>query len=36
MVICDRPYEAADYIRNFDEFLAYRRFAETRPMEAVA
>lgn len=25
MVLCDRFYEAADYIRDFDQFLAYRR-----------
>ncbi len=24
MVLCDRPYEADDYIRDYDEFLAYR------------
>ena len=36
MVICDRPYEAADYIRDFGEFLAFRRFAEPTRMEAVA
>jgi len=23
-VLCDRPYEADDYIRDYDEFLAYR------------
>jgi dTDP-4-dehydrorhamnose 3,5-epimerase-like enzyme len=25
MVLCDRGYEAADYIRDFDAFLAFRR-----------
>lgn len=24
-VLCDRPYEADDYIREYSEFLAYRR-----------
>ena len=24
-VLCDRKYEAADYIRDYDEFLAFRR-----------
>lgn len=24
-VLCDRPYEAEDYIRDYDEFVAYRR-----------
>jgi hypothetical protein len=24
-VLCDRHYEAADYIREYDEFLAFRR-----------
>ena len=24
MVLCDRNYEEADYIRNYDAFLAYR------------
>lgn len=24
-VFCDRPYEADDYIRDYDEFLAYRQ-----------
>lgn len=24
-VICDRPYSASDYIRNYDDFLAYRQ-----------
>jgi hypothetical protein len=23
-VLCDRPYEAEDYIRDYEEFLAYR------------
>ena len=23
-VLCDRPYEAADYIREYDEFITYR------------
>ncbi|MDX2103566.1 MAG: FdtA/QdtA family cupin domain-containing protein [Alphaproteobacteria bacterium] len=27
MVLCDRPYEAADYIRDFEEFRAYRSSA---------
>jgi dTDP-4-dehydrorhamnose 3,5-epimerase-like enzyme len=25
MVVCDRPYDAEDYIRSFEEFLAFRR-----------
>jgi hypothetical protein len=36
MVICDRPYEAADYIRDFSEFLAYRRYPGPERIEAVA
>lgn len=24
-VLCDRPYEAGDYIREYSEFLAYRQ-----------
>jgi dTDP-4-dehydrorhamnose 3,5-epimerase-like enzyme len=24
-VLCDRPYETADYIRDYDEFKAYRQ-----------
>lgn len=24
-VLCDRPYEAADYIREYADYLAYRR-----------
>jgi hypothetical protein len=36
MVICDRPYEVADYIRDFGEFLAFRRHAEPTRMGAVA
>lgn len=36
MVICDRPYEAEDYIRNFDAFLAYRKDEAARAVEAVA
>ena len=23
-VLCDRPYEAADYIREYEEFITYR------------
>ena len=26
-VLCDRPYEAHDYIRSYDEFLAFRKTA---------
>jgi hypothetical protein len=26
-VLCDRPYEAADYIRDYQEFLSYRKAA---------
>ena len=25
IVLCDRPYEAADYIHDYDEFLALRK-----------
>ena len=25
LVLCDRPYEADDYIRGMDEFVKYRR-----------
>lgn len=25
MVLCDLPYDESDYIRNYDEFLAYRK-----------
>lgn len=25
MVLCDRPFEAADYLRDYDGFVAYRR-----------
>lgn len=25
MVLCDRPYEESDYIRDYQEFLAWRR-----------
>ncbi len=28
MVLCDRPYEEEDYIRDFDEFRRYREAAE--------
>jgi hypothetical protein len=28
-VLCDRPYEAADYIRDYAEFLAYRKLSES-------
>jgi dTDP-4-dehydrorhamnose 3,5-epimerase-like enzyme len=24
-VLCDRPYEPGDYIRNYDEYIEYRR-----------
>lgn len=24
-VLCDRPYEAEDYMREYDEYLAYRK-----------
>jgi dTDP-4-dehydrorhamnose 3,5-epimerase-like enzyme len=24
VVLCDRPYEADDYIRNYDQFLSFR------------
>ena len=24
-VLCDRPYEAGDYLREYDQFLAHRR-----------
>lgn len=24
-VLCDRPYEAADYLRDYDEFIAWRK-----------
>lgn len=26
-VLCDRPYESEDYIRDYGEFLAYRRIS---------
>ena len=26
-VLCDRPYEAEDYIRDYEEFIAYRMTA---------
>lgn len=26
-VLCDRPYEEEDYIRDYDEFLEFRRYA---------
>lgn len=25
LVLCDQPYDESDYIRDYDEFLAYRR-----------
>jgi WxcM-like, C-terminal len=25
MVLCDRPFEEADYLREYDEFLAFRK-----------
>lgn len=28
MVLCDHPYEAEDYIRDFDEFRRYRKATE--------
>ena len=27
MVLCDRPYESSDYIRDYAEFLDYRKIA---------
>ena len=28
MVLCDRPYEADDYIRDYDAYIRYRSGAE--------
>ena len=36
MVLCDRPYEADDYIRDYVAFLAYRRDGAAEAIEAVA
>lgn len=32
-VLCDRPYEAADYLRDYGEFIAWRK-SEARALDA--